>query len=326
MRSGAVGAVSKDRALGSGTGLAEGSSVTPPRQVLAGATYLISRRCSERRFFLRPSRALNEVFLFLLAAAAARYGLLVHAYCVMSNHFHLVVTDPDARLPEFHQYLDGLVARAVNRLIEHRESFWDPESYSAVPLLTAEDILAKCAYVLANPVAAGLVRHAREWPGLWSDPAWIGGEPLAVERPSCFFREAGRVARSAKLVLQRPPGFEDDGSFREALEAAVRRAEEEAAARLEREQRSFAGAARVQAQDPHGRPSTVEPRRTLKPRVAARDAGVRREALLRFRSFVDAYREALAAWRTGLRDVLFPPGTWAMRVRHGARCAVTACA
>lgn len=306
--------------------LADGPGVTPARQVLAGTTYLISRRCSERRFFLRPSKALNEVFLFLLAAAAARYGILIHVYCVMSNHFHLVLTDPDARLPEFHQYLDGLVARAVNRIIEHRESFWDPESYSAVPLLTPEDVLAKCAYVLANPVAAGLVRRAREWPGLWSDPAWIGGEPLAVERPTVFFREGGRVTRSAQLVLQRPPGFADDGSFREALKAAVHEAEEEAAARLEREQRSFAGAARVRAQDPHARPTTVEPRRTLKPRVAARDDGVRREALLRLREFIDAYREAVGAWRRGLRDVLFPPGTWAMRIHHGARCAVTSCA
>jgi REP element-mobilizing transposase RayT len=38
----------------------------------------------------------------------------VHAWCVLSNHYHLVVTDPDARLPAFMQYLDSLVARAMN--------------------------------------------------------------------------------------------------------------------------------------------------------------------------------------------------------------------
>jgi REP element-mobilizing transposase RayT len=54
------------------------------------------------------------VVLYVLAVAARRFGVLVHAFCVLSNHLHLLVTDPDARLPAFMQYLDSLVARAVN--------------------------------------------------------------------------------------------------------------------------------------------------------------------------------------------------------------------
>jgi REP element-mobilizing transposase RayT len=84
------------------------------RRIVPGASYLVTRRCSERRFFLRPSRLTNEVVLYVLAVAARRFGVLVHAFCVLSNHLHLLVTDPDARLPAFMQYLDSLVARAVN--------------------------------------------------------------------------------------------------------------------------------------------------------------------------------------------------------------------
>ena len=144
--------------------------MTTPRQVIPGAVYLVTRRCSQRQFLLRPSQTTNATFLFVLAAAVRRFGIRLHAFCVLSNHFYLVLTDPDARLPEFEQYLDSLVARAVNASLGRWESFWAPSSYSAVKLVSPQDVVEKAAYVLANPVAAGLVRHGREWPGLWSSP------------------------------------------------------------------------------------------------------------------------------------------------------------
>jgi putative transposase len=67
--------------------------MTAPRQILAGATYLVTRRCVQRQFLLRPSKTVNEVFRNVLAVATARFGFLVHAYCVLSNHYHIVVTD-----------------------------------------------------------------------------------------------------------------------------------------------------------------------------------------------------------------------------------------
>ena len=75
--------------------------MSKPRRVLPGSTYLITRRCLGRQFLLRPSRDVNQVFLFCLAHSARMCGIEVHAFCVLSNHYHLVVTDPLARLPEF---------------------------------------------------------------------------------------------------------------------------------------------------------------------------------------------------------------------------------
>jgi REP element-mobilizing transposase RayT len=60
--------------------------MTAPRQYLRGATYLLTRRCFQRHFFLRPSKRTNEAFRFVLAVAAGRYGIRLHAYCVLSNH------------------------------------------------------------------------------------------------------------------------------------------------------------------------------------------------------------------------------------------------
>ena len=126
------------------------------------------------RILLKPSVLTNLIFKFVLAVAAARYGVLIHAVCVMSNHFHLVITDPRANLPDFSRLLDGVVAKALNALYGRWENFWAPFSYSVVALVSPEDIVEKVAYTLANPAASGLVEHGTEWPGVWSDPRSLG--------------------------------------------------------------------------------------------------------------------------------------------------------
>lgn len=294
--------------------------MTAPRQVLEGATYLVTRRCSERRFFLRPSRKTTAILHYLLGAIAERYGILIHAFCVLSNHYHLVLTDPGARLPEFHRDLDALIARAVNCSLGRWEALWDPDSYSAVKLEGAQTILEKMAYVLANPVAAGLVRRAAEWPGLWSDPKLLGGEALSIDRPREFFRANGPLPAIARLQLIPPPGFEAS-DLAETLSRLLAEAEDRAAAALADAGRSFLGVARVLAQSPHARAAANERRRGLNPRIASRNSWKRIEALARLKEFGSAYRDALGAWRAGLRDALFPPGTWLMRVQHRVRCA-----
>lgn len=291
--------------------------MTAPRQVLPGTTYLVTRRCAQRQFLLKPSKITSRIFLFVLALAARRFGVQVHAFCVLSNHFHLVVTDPAARLPAFHQYLDALVARAVNATLGRWEAFWAPNSYSAVRLESPADILDKAAYVLANPVAAGLVPAARLWPGLWSSPATIGGAPIVAERPREFFDPNGSLPEQVALQLTTPPGFASADAFRAQLEAAVAAREADAAA----SGRAFAGVARVMAQKPTGRPAGTEPRRNLSPRAAARDRWKRIEVLARLADFRAAYREAFASRRVGQPGFVFPAGTYLLRVAHGVPCA-----
>jgi len=288
--------------------------MTAPRQVLPGVTYLVTRRCTQRQLLLRPSKTTNEVFLYVLALSALRYGVHVHAFCVLSNHFHMVVTDPHARLPAFHQFLDGLVARALNASLGRWESFWAPNSYSAVTLVTARDVLDKAAYTLANPVAAGLVRKGRLWPGLWSDPERIGGEPIRVRRPKGFFDDEGLLPDEASLRLTPPPAFASAAEFRAQLALALEEREAQAA------QGGFLGVAAVLAQRATDRPRPGEPRRALRPRVAGQDKWKRVETLGRLVEFLRAYREAWEARREGRARVLFPRGTYLLRVLHAVPC------
>jgi len=290
--------------------------MTAPRQVLPGSTYLVTRRCSQRQLLLTPSPSTNQVFLYVLALAAKRHGILLHAFCVLSNHYHLVLTDPSARLPAFLQLLDALVARALNASLGRWESFWAPQSFSAVALLSPADILDKTAYTLANPVAAGLVRSARSWPGLWSSPASFGSV-LSVSRPALFFDPKGFLPQSLDLELSAPPGFLSLESFRAQVAAAL--AEREALAASSPD--GFLGPERVLSQRPTSTPRPHEPRRGLRPRIASRDKWKRIEALRRLKLFLAAYRDALDDWCAGRRRVLFPAGTYLMRVVHGASCA-----
>jgi REP element-mobilizing transposase RayT len=290
--------------------------MSAPRQILPGTTYLVTRRCAQRQFLLRPSKTTNDIFLYLLAVAAERYGVEVHAFCVLSNHWHAVVTDPEARLPAFQQFLDALLARAINASLGRWEVFWAPNSYSAVTLVLPDDIVDKAAYALANPVAAGLVRSGRLWPGLWCPPERVGGEALEPRRPKHFFDEKGLLPEKARLKTTPPPGFTAE-EFRERL--AARLAELEARA-VKEHGGQFLGAVRVMAQKPTARPRPGEPRRGLSPRVATRDKWKRIEALGRLKEFLRRYRAALAERCAGSLEAVFPRGTYLMRVAQGVPC------
>ena len=293
--------------------------MTAPRQILPGTTYLVTRRCSQRQFLLQPGGTTNGVFGYVLAVAAHRFGVLVHAYCVLSNHFHIIVTDTGARLPAFEQYLDSLVARALNASLGRWESFWAPRSNGAVVLVAPDDIVAKTAYVLANPVAAGVVRRGREWTGLWSSPERMGTRGMDFPRPRPFFRPDGCMPKVARLELAIPPGFSSADDFRVQVSASLAALEERAGRRSVRRPRTWGRAGREHP----AAPAVREPRRALNPRVAAQDKWNRIAALERLVAFLTSYRSAWSARRAGDREAVFPAGTYLLRVMHGVPCAAS---
>jgi len=296
--------------------------MTAPRQILPSTTHLVTRRCSERRCFLKPTPVASQIFLYVLALAAERFHVAVHAFCVLSDHYHLVVTDREARLPAFVQYLDSLVARATNASLGRWEGFWaSGSSYSAVSNEAAVDVVRKVAYTLANPVAAGLVAHGSEWPGLRSAPEQLAGARLLASRPKVFFRQGADLPQTVELALTLPPGFTSAREFREAVAAETDALEERAHRERASAGRGFLGRARVLAQKPGARALPGEPRRGLNPRVAAIDVWKRLEALSRLAEFLSAYRRALKKLRAGVRDAVFPAGTYLLRIELGVKCA-----
>jgi putative transposase len=124
---------------------------------------MFTRRCSERRFLLRPDTTTNNAFWYCLGWAAQKHGIILHAAVAMSNHVHVVATDPRGVYPDFLRDFHGLLARLMNAVRGRWEYFWDANQPSAVVLEDAPAQTDKLAYVLANPI--GLVRKAADWPG-----------------------------------------------------------------------------------------------------------------------------------------------------------------
>jgi putative transposase len=83
--------------------------------------------------------------------------------------------------------------------------------------------------------------------------------------------------------------------------------------------RTFVGRAAVLAQSFIKRAKSFEPKRAVLPTAAGKNPKARKALLAIQKTYRFAYRQALAAWKAGARDSVFPFGTWWMRVHHSAR-------
>lgn len=295
--------------------------MTAARQVLPGQTYFITRRCSDRRFFLVPSRVVNGIFLYCLAVAAALTKVQIHAVCVMSNHIHIVLTDPEGVLPKFMAWLNRHSAICLKILRKRSGPIWEAgEKYSAVALLTPTAVYRKLVYTVTNPVKAGLVRTHREWPGLC-----LGAEQweqsLPTEQPSMFFRKRKKAPPVVRLVP--PPMLEDWDQERlvRSLVDAVEHREERIRRDIRRQGKGIMGPGAVCRQRPYDRPAKNNPPGTRNPVFSAVTPAAIRKAAASLRSWRERYRHCFEQVRAGVRDVEFPAGTWWMVQYAGARAA-----
>ncbi len=293
--------------------------MTLPRQVLPGATYLVTRRCTQRHFLLKPSPIVNQIFQYCVAAAAQSTDVRVHALCVMSNHWHAVVTDPRAQLPEFLRIVHKLTANCINSLYGRAENLWATEQTSVVRLLSDHDVLDMMAYTVANPTSAGLVEDPGKWPGLLLRDF---GETRNAERPSVFFRANGRMAVTIPLVITRPQILAErtDSELQNMLAEAVRKRVRKTRSRFRQEHRKFLGPQRVLRQRTDSRPRSPRNPANKRRRFAASDHWRQLHAQRHERSFLTRYRSALQLLSAGMRPI-FPPGTYALRVRMNVVCA-----
>jgi putative transposase len=94
----------------SGMPVAHSPVMSHPRQIVPGNTYLITRRALRRHYLLRPEYLVSNLFIFFLAVLGAKYGIAINAFCIISTHEHLIVTDTMGKLPDFLRDLHRLTA------------------------------------------------------------------------------------------------------------------------------------------------------------------------------------------------------------------------
>jgi putative transposase len=299
-----------------------------PRAVVPGRVYMITRRCSERRFFLRPSRQGNNAFIYCLAVAAEKYGVQVIFTVAMSNHHHTGIVDVHGNLPDFLAHFHKLVAKHQNALHGRWESMWASCQTSAVELVDPQDILAKMVYAFVNPVADHIVEKVHHWPGVSSLAHTISDKPLTATRPKKFFRSDGNMPEQVSLSLHLPDTLM--GSSRAdvitRLTERVAAAEKTAAAERSESGHTVIGRGVVRRQPWSDSPQTREPRRQLSPRVACRDVWRRIETLARNKAWLGAYRKARCLFISGEIGIgesgstVFPAGTFWLRRFAGVVC------
>jgi len=285
---------------------------------------MVTRRTLRRTHLLRPDRDITALYTYCLAVLAPRYGILVHAVVLMSTHEHLVLTDTQGLLPRFLQELHRLVALGVKVLRKWEGAVWDHERTSVVELRTPQAVIEKLAYVMANPVAAGLVARAAQWPGIRTTPEQLGRASFTAGRPDYYFDQDNPFwPKTATLELTMPALGMPDARLREQVQQELAALELAARADVAAKGWRVLGSERLTTLSPYDRARSWEPLRGRNPTFAV-GRGQREaffEAVLELRAFRRAYRVALEHWRQGLRSVLFPVGTWLMRWLHRVETA-----
>jgi REP element-mobilizing transposase RayT len=175
-------------------------------QVAGGVFHVVTR--GNRRQLIYLDAIDREFFLRLLTLAIARYGWTCHAYCLMGNHYHLLIETREETLSVGMQWLNGAYAQYFNgrhgydgHLFQGR--FWSELVESNVHLIELS------RYIVLNPVRAGLCASAGEWE--WSSyRAATGAVPVPKHLTpdwllAQFGRDLeGRRAGYAKFVADAP--------------------------------------------------------------------------------------------------------------------------
>lgn len=177
----------------------------PLRLEFAGAVYHVTNRGDRREAIFFDDEDRN-VFLRLLGREVEQQRWRLYAYCLMGNHYHLLVETPEPNLSRGMRRLNGVYTQTFNRrhgLVGHLFQ----GRYKGIVVDRDSYLLELCRYVVLNPVRAGLVETPDSW--AWSSycatagaapaPAW-----LAVEEVLRVFHRTTSAARRAyaRFVVQ----------------------------------------------------------------------------------------------------------------------------
>lgn len=151
----------------------------PLRLEYEGALYHVtSRGNAQADIYLDDSD--RRIFLRILGAAITKHGWVLHAFCLMGNHYHLLVETPQPNLSRGMHQLNGVYSQCFNRRHE-RVGHVLQGRFTAIVVERESYLLELARYVPLNPVRAGMVAAAGQWPwssyramaGLEPSPPWL---------------------------------------------------------------------------------------------------------------------------------------------------------
>lgn len=151
----------------------------PLRLEFGGALYHVTSRGDRQEPIFEDDED-RRAFLDVLGGVVEDFNWRCHAYCLMGNHYHLLVETPDGNLAKGMRQLNGVYTQRSNRR-HHRVGHIFQGRYRAILVDKDSYWLELCRYVVLNPVRAGLVKSVERWPwssyramiGAEAPPAWL---------------------------------------------------------------------------------------------------------------------------------------------------------
>jgi putative transposase len=195
----------------------------PLRIVYPGAYYHVMSRGNEQKEIFKSQRD-REKFLEYLASANERYGAIIQAYCLMSNHYHLLLETPEGNLPQIMRHINGAYTTYFN-LKRKRSGHLFQGRYKAI-LVEADSYAAELSrYIHLNPIRVGLAERPEDYP--WSSyRSYIGQSPpadwLKTEFILSYFGQPGTKTRIRyRKFVEELQDRDYDSPLRKAIGAAV---------------------------------------------------------------------------------------------------------
>jgi len=133
----------------------------PMRLEFPNALYHVTSRGNAQQYIYLTD-ADRQQFLNVLNHVCQRYNWVVHAYCLMSNHYHLLIETPDGNLSKGMRQLNGLYTQDFNRAHKRVGHVYQGR-YKAILVEKQAYLLELARYIVLNPVRAEMVRSAKDW-------------------------------------------------------------------------------------------------------------------------------------------------------------------
>jgi putative transposase len=178
-----------------------------PRLTVPGYAHHIIQRGNNRQAIF-GSTSDYELLLDLLEENARKQQVAIHAYVLMSNHFHLLATPETAEgIPQMMQAVGRRYVRNFNLRHQRSGTLWEGR-YRSTLIQTERYLMACMAYIDLNPVRAGLVADSADYP--WSSHQhYIGRRPDKLVTPHGLYWEMGNTP------------FARDQSYAEMVRAGI---------------------------------------------------------------------------------------------------------
>jgi len=151
----------------------------PLRIEYPGAFYHVTSRGNEKKDIFKTRRD-REKFISYLQSSVERYGAQIHAYCLMTNHYHLLLETPRGNLSEIMQHINGAYTTYFN-VKRKRTGHLFQGRYKAIVIEADEYALELSRYIHLNPVRAGMVNEPQEhewtsykcYAGMAAESKWL---------------------------------------------------------------------------------------------------------------------------------------------------------